>query len=200
MSWNCRYINSINEPLGGADIDNERMLTWMQRINGWKPKLFTLSHIPHKYIQFFSRFNRQVAIARMAKNPDLANKYHLKLRDAYATEEQLKDQEAVNQSKTQLINLLDDAEIQLAESDFLAGSAFSMADAMFVPILGRIELLNMENELINSRKHILDYWNRVKKRRSYNTVIGKFFSGWKKYIILCSTYTSVWIRDQFKRY
>ncbi|XP_057861661.2 glutathione S-transferase TCHQD [Cryptomeria japonica] len=194
------YIDGINEPLGGNDVDHRRMLAWMQKIDEWNPKLFTLSNIPQKYILFFSRFKRQVAIARMSQSPDLADKYHLKLRGAYATEEQLKDEDAVNESTEKLAILLDDAETQLAESKFLAGEKFSMADAMFVPILARIELLNKENEYIGIRTHLLDYWNRVKERPSYGAVIGKYFSGWRKYKSLLSTYTSVWIRNVFKRY
>ncbi|KAH9326596.1 hypothetical protein KI387_006774, partial [Taxus chinensis] len=192
------YIDGINAPLGGNDVDHGRMLAWMQKIDGWNPKLFTLSNIPHKYILFFSRFKRRVVIARMAQSPDLANKYHLKLRETYATEEQLKDQDSVNQSIEQLIVLLDDAETQLTESEFLAGKEFSMADAMFVPILARIELLDKENEYIGSRTHLLDYWNRVKQRPSYGAVIGKYFSGWRKYKTFISTYSRVWIRNLFK--
>uniref|UniRef100_A0A0D6R2U1 GST N-terminal domain-containing protein n=1 Tax=Araucaria cunninghamii TaxID=56994 RepID=A0A0D6R2U1_ARACU len=194
------YIDNIKEPLGGDDIDREKMLTWMQRIDEWKPKLFTLSHIPHKYILFFSSFKRRVIIARMAESPDLASKYHLKLHDAYATEDQLKDRDSVNQIKEQLIGLLDDAENQLAETEFLAGSKFSLADAMFIPILGRIELLNKKNEYISSRTHLSHYWNCVKQRPSYDAVIGKYFRGWRKYKTLYKTYCGVWIRNLFKRY
>jgi len=136
----------------------------------------------------------------MAESPDFAREYHLKLRDAYATEEQLKDQDAVNQSKEQLINLLDDADNQLAESTYLLGEEFSMADAMFVPILARIEVLNKGDEYISSRTHLSDYWIRVKKRPSYHAVIGKYFSGWRKFRTLYSTYCVVWVRNLFRRY
>lgn len=195
-----QYIDSINSPLGGDVVDREKMLEWMKKIDGWNPKLFTLMHVPKKYILFFTRFKRRVLIARMAESPDLASKYHLKLRDAYATEEQLKDQDALNQSKEQLISLLDDADNQLAESTYLAGEEFSMADAMFVPILARIEVLDKGDEYIRSRTHLSDYWNLVKTRPSYRAVIGKYFSGWRKFRTLYSTYSAVWVRNLFKRY
>lgn len=194
------YIDSINAPLGGDVVDREKMLEWMKKIDEWNPKLFTLMHVPKKYILFFSRFKRRVIIARMAESGELAGKYHLKLRDAYATEEQLKDPDALSHSKELLINLLDDADNQLAESTYLSGEEFSMADAMFVPILARIEVLNKGDEYISSRTHLSDYWNRVKKRPSYHAVIGKYFSGWRKYRILYSTYCTVWVRNLFRRY
>lgn len=195
-----QYIDSINEPLGGDAVDREKMLVWMRWIDLWNPKLFTLRHVPQKYRLFFSRFQRRAAIARMAECPDLADKYHLKLRSAYATEEQLKDKEMINSSNELLIKILDAAEGQLSSTNFLAGGAFSMADCMFIPILARINLLNLEEEYICSRSHLLDYWNRVKKRPSYHAVIGKYFSGWKKYKTLYATYSSVWVRNLFKRY
>lgn len=194
------YIDSINAPLGGDVVDREKMLEWMKKIDEWNPKLFTLMHVPKKYILFFTRFKRRVIIARMAESGELAGKYHLKLQDAYATEEQLKDPDALNHSKELLINLLDDADNQLAESTYLSGEEFSMADAMFVPILARIEVLNKGDEYISSRTHLSDYWNRVKKRPSYHAVIGKYFSGWRKYRTLYSTYCTVWVRNLFKRY
>lgn len=182
-----QYIDSINEPLGGDAVDREKMLVWMRWIDLWNPKLFTLRHVPQKYRLFFSRFQRRAAIARMAECPELADKYHLKLRSAYATEEQLKDKEMINSSNELLIKILDAAEGQLSSTNFLAGGAFSMADCMFIPILARINLLNLEEEYIGSRSHLLDYWNRVKKRPSYHAVIGKYFSGWKKYKTLYAT-------------
>eukprot|EP01018_Ginkgo_biloba_P020566 Gb_34097 [translate_table: standard] len=195
-----QYIDSINEPLGRDAVDREKMLEWMRWIDSWNPKLFTLSHVPEKYRLFFSRFKRRAAIARMAENPDLASKYHSKLHSAYATEEQLKDQDAVNDNKEQLIEILDGAEKQLATTNYLAGAAFSMADAMFVPILARIELLNLGKEYIGPRSELSNYWNRVKKKPSYNAVIGKYFSGWRKYRTLYGTYSSVWIRNVLRRY
>eukprot|EP01018_Ginkgo_biloba_P020922 Gb_27905 [translate_table: standard] len=195
-----QYIDGINEPLGGNNVDRNKMLEWLQRIDAWNPKLFTLSHIPEKYRLFFSRFKRQVVIARMAESPDLASKYHLKLHDAYATEEQLKDHDAVNQSKEQLINLLDEADNKLAETIFLCGAEFSMADAMFVPVLARIELLNLGNVYISSRPHLSEYWNCVKKRPSYGAVVGKYFSGWRKFRTFYSTYTAVRVRNLLRRY
>lgn len=195
-----RYIDSINAPLGGDVVDREKMLEWMKKIDEWNPKLFTLMHVPKKYILFFTRFKRRVIIARMAESGELAGKYHSKLQDAYATEEQLKDPDALNHSKELLINLLDDADNQLAESTYLSGEEFSMADAMFVPVLARIEVLNKGDEYISSRTHLSDYWNRVKKRPSYHAVIGKYFSGWRKYRTLYSTYCTVWVRNLFRRY
>uniref|UniRef100_A0A0D6R4C2 GST N-terminal domain-containing protein n=1 Tax=Araucaria cunninghamii TaxID=56994 RepID=A0A0D6R4C2_ARACU len=195
-----QYIDSINEPLGGHAVDRDKMLEWMRWIDTWNPKLFTLIHVPDKYRLFFSKFQRRAAITRMSESPDLIGMYRLKLQSAYTTEEQLKEKDLINNTEEQLIEILDAAEKQLASTNYLAGGAFSMADCMFVPILARIELLNLSEEYISPRLQLSDYWSHVKKRPSYHVVIGKYFSGWRKYKTLYSTYTSVWLRNLFRRY
>eukprot|EP00252_Welwitschia_mirabilis_P009845 TRINITY_DN2272_c0_g1_i2.p1 TRINITY_DN2272_c0_g1~~TRINITY_DN2272_c0_g1_i2.p1 ORF type:complete len:173 (-),score=29.08 TRINITY_DN2272_c0_g1_i2:192-710(-) len=172
----------------------------MKKIGKWDSKLFTLSHVPKKYILFFSRFKRRVTIARMAEGPDLASKYRLRLQDAYATDEQLKDNDALNESKEQLISLLNTADSHLADSSYLAGEDFSMADAMFIPILARLEILDIADEYLSTRSCLSDYWNRMKTRKSFQGVIGKYFSSWRKYKTLYSTYIAVWMRSLLRQY
>eukprot|EP00252_Welwitschia_mirabilis_P009846 TRINITY_DN2272_c0_g1_i3.p1 TRINITY_DN2272_c0_g1~~TRINITY_DN2272_c0_g1_i3.p1 ORF type:complete len:245 (-),score=27.24 TRINITY_DN2272_c0_g1_i3:192-926(-) len=152
------YINNINKPLDGDGICHESEHEWMKKIGKWDSKLFTLSHVPKKYILFFSRFKRRVTIARMAEGPDLAN------------------------------------------SSYLAGEDFSMADAMFIPILARLEILDIADEYLSTRSCLSDYWNRMKTRKSFQGVIGKYFSSWRKYKTLYSTYIAVWMRSLLRQY
>ncbi|KAG1369950.1 putative Glutathione S-transferase TCHQD [Cocos nucifera] len=109
----------------------------------------------------------------MAEAPDLASMYHAKLREAYYIEDKLKDPDIVKQSEEKLARLLDDAEMQLNEMEYLAGDEFTMADSMFVPVLARITLLDLEEEFINCRPKLVEYYNLVKRRPSYKVVIGK---------------------------
>ncbi|ERN08746.1 glutathione S-transferase TCHQD [Amborella trichopoda] len=197
-----RYIERIVESTQGfcEDSNQEKVEEWMKKIQAWSAKTFTLAHIPDKHRLFVSRFTRRVVIARMAESPDLASLYHMKLREAYETEEKLKDAALVRRSEEQLDHLLDEVERQLRETHFLCGDAFSMADAMFVPVLARIELLGLGEKYISCRPGIEEYWKVVKSRHSYRVVIGKFFSGWRKYKTLFSTFSIVFIRNVLKRY
>lgn len=195
-----QYIDSINEPLGTHDVDREKLLEWMKKVTEWSPKLFTLSHIPYKLRRYFSRFKRRVVIARMASNPELSSKYRVKLHNAYATEELLENPEAVTANKQQLIDLLDASESQLASTEYLAGGSFTMADVVFIPLLARMELLSVENEYINSRSHLSEYWAKMKQRPTYHTVIGRYFSGLNKYKTLLTTALNIGFRDLFRRY
>lgn len=183
-----------------ASVDRTEVMEWMHKIQGWSSKIFTLSHVPEKYRLFVSRFVRRVVIARMAESPDLASVYHLKLKDAYETEDKLKDPNVLKESEEQLGRLLDEAEMQLNETKYLAGDEFTVADAMFIPVLARIALLNLEDEYISCRPKIAEYCKVMKLRPSYRAVIGKYFTGWRKYKTLLKTLCFVCIRSMFRRY
>ena len=107
---------------------NTEVHEWMQKVDGWNPKIFTLTHTPVKYRAFVSKFIRRVLISRMAEAPDLASMYHVKLRDAYETEDRLKDPDTMQQCEEELSKLLDDVESQLNKTKYLAGDEFLLAD------------------------------------------------------------------------
>lgn len=195
------YIDRLIVSLDGKDSSiTTEVMDWMLKIEQWNPKIFTLANVPNKYRQFVSKFVRRVVIARMSESPDLASVYHVKLRDAYDIEDQLKNPNIVRQSEEQLVRLLDDAEMQLHETTYLAGEEFSLADAMFVPVLARIKLLSLEEEYISCRPKIAEYYELVKRRSSYKRVIGKHFSGWRKYRILLKTVCFLGFRSMFRKY
>lgn len=196
------YMDRLIVSMNGEDhtpITTE-VMEWMQKIDGWNPKLFTLSHVPNKYRLFVSKFVRRVVIARMAESPDLASVYHVKLRDAYEVEDKLADPDLLKQNEDKLVSLLDEAEQQLYETQYLAGEDFTMADAMFIPVLARLTLLNLEEEYVTCRPKIAEYYELVKHRPSYKKVIGRYFSGWRKYRTLLKTLCFLCIRSMFRKY
>jgi glutathione S-transferase len=136
----------------------------------------------------------------MTEAPDLASMYHVKLRDAYETEDRLKDPDTILQCEEELSKLLDDVEAQLNETKYLAGDDFSPADSMFIPILARITLLDLHEEYISCRPRVLEYHTLVKQRHSYKVVIGKYFNGWKKYRTLFKTSFFLCVRTLFGKY
>ncbi|KAK7301438.1 hypothetical protein RJT34_12302 [Clitoria ternatea] len=198
-----QYIERIAVVSAGAEsisAASREVIEWMQRIQEWDPKLFTLFQIPEKYRLYVSKFIRRVVIARMSESPELASDYHRKLREAYETEEKLKEAEVLRRSKEDLVRLLDEVERQLSETPFLAGQEFTMADVMLIPVLARLELLDLEKEYIVGRPNIAEYWLLVQQRPSYKKVIGKYFNGWRKHKTLLKTWCLVRIRTLLKRY
>ncbi|KAK9162422.1 hypothetical protein Syun_003324 [Stephania yunnanensis] len=198
-----QYIERVTIVSSGFErnlISSREVTDWMHKIQSWNPKYFTLSHIPEKYRVFVSKFIRRVVIARMAESPDLASVYHSKLKEAYETEDNMKNSDLLRQSEEELVQLLDEVEIQLSATTYLAGEQFTMADVMLIPVLARIALLDLEEEYIGSRPKIVEYWNLVTKRPSYKVVIGKYFSGWRKYKTLLKTWFFVHVRHLLKKY
>ncbi|CAJ2667676.1 glutathione S-transferase tchqd-like protein [Trifolium pratense] len=198
-----QYIERIAVVSAGyEDISSSRseVMEWMKKIQEWDPKYFSLSHIPDKYRVYVSKFIRRVVIARMSDAPELAGAYHRKLREAYQTEEKLKDPDVLRRSREHLGTLLDEVERQLSETPYLAGEEFTMADVMLIPVLVRLKLLDLENEYITVRPNIAEYWILVQQRPSYRKVIGKHFDGWRKHKTLFKTWCFVRIRNLLKRY
>ncbi|GAB2212600.1 hypothetical protein Droror1_Dr00020576 [Drosera rotundifolia] len=198
-----QYLERVAVVSSGGDksqLSSSHVTEWMQKIQNWNPTYFTLSHIPAKYRDYVSKFLRRVVIARMAEYPDLASAYHLKLRDAYETEEKLKDPEVVRRSKEDLVRLLDEAETQLSETSYLTGEALTMADVMLIPVLARLALLKLENQYINSWPNVAEYWSMAQQLPSYKKVIGKYADGWRKQVTLIKTWSIVRFRCMLKRY
>lgn len=136
----------------------------------------------------------------MSESPDLASMYHIKLREAYETEDKLKKQDVLKQSEDELCAILDEAESQLENTKYLSGEEFTLADSMFIPLLVRVSLLDLGEEYINTRPKVLEYYKMVKKRPSYKVVIGKYFDGWRKYHTLYKTACFLLVRNTFRRY
>ncbi|CAL9096305.1 unnamed protein product, partial [Musa acuminata var. zebrina] len=196
-----QYIERLSVSLNGEENPiSSKVMEWVERIESWNPKIFTLTHIPDKYRLFVSKFIRRVVISRMVEAPDLACLYHVKLREAYETEDNLKGPMNLQQSEEKLSSLLDDAEIQLSATTYLVGEDFTTADSMFVPILARITLLDLEEKYISCRPKITAYYDLVKRRPSYKKVIGKYFGGWRKYRTLLKTMCFLCIRSMFGKY
>lgn len=198
-----QYIERIALVSSGSGIitqSNKKVVEWMYKIQEWNPKFFTLSHIPEKYNIFISKFIRRVIIARMSEAPDLATAYHTKLKEAYETEDKLRDPQVVQTSEQHLIKLLDEIETQLEETLYLAGDDFTLADVMLVPILARLTLLGLEKTYISCRPKLAEYWILVQTRPSYKNVIGKYFNGWRRRKTLLKTWFIVRMRSMLKRY
>ncbi|KAL4559131.1 hypothetical protein LXL04_031265 [Taraxacum kok-saghyz] len=198
-----QYIERIALVSSGSGIitqSSKQVIEWMHKIQEWNPKYFTFSHIPEKYYIFVSKFIRRVIIARMSESPDLATAYHTKLKQAYETEEKLRDPQVLQASEQHLIRLLDDVECQLEQTLYLTGDEFTLADVMLVPVLARLGLLGLEDEYVNCRPKLGEYWRLVKERPSYKKVIGKYFCGWKRRKTLLKTWCIVRMRCMLKRY
>lgn len=198
-----KYIERIAMVSSRGDnptVSSPEVIEWMQKVQEWNPKYFTLFHIPEKHRQFVYKFIRRVIIARMTESPDLASLYHQKLRKEYETEEKLRDPEVMRRSEEHLVRLLDEVETKLSQTEYLVGEEFTLADAVLIPVLARLVLLNLEDKHINTRPNVAEYWHMVKMRPSYRKVVGKYFDGWRRQKTLLKTWCFVHVRSALRRY
>lgn len=136
----------------------------------------------------------------MADCPELASAYHRKLKEAYETEDKLRDAETLRRSEEHLEMILDEAERKLSQGTYLVGDEFSLADVAFIPLLSRLVVLNLGDKYIDMRPNVAEYWNLVQKRPSYRKVIGRHFDGWRRHKTLFKIWCFVQIRSLFKQY
>jgi glutathione S-transferase len=69
-----------------------------------------------------------------------------------------------------LKKLFSDMEITLSENEWLAGNSFSLADVAFTPYICRFDHLNLLG-LFDQRPSILNWYNKIRKRKSYKFAI-----------------------------
>eukprot|EP00253_Pinus_taeda_P018603 PITA_18603 len=198
MIW---YLAKIGMPLGHKRVDQSKVQEYLEKIDSWDLKLLTLNHCPSDHaIHFSSKFKRQVVITHLVENPDLAEKYHNKLQTMHAREEMLKDQEALASNMNELIRLLNEAEKQLTNTQFLAGAEFFVADCAFIPVLARIEVLKLEKEFFQKHPRLIYYFEQMKERPSYQIVIGQYSTFFGKMKILLPSIYNMSIRRLLHNY
>lgn len=78
----------------------------------------------------------------------------------HPSEAQNADPAAGEANRQQLVGLLDEAEQQLAQTPFLAGQAYSVADVMFTPVLFRLGMANKMGLYLKPRPNVGQYYDR----------------------------------------
>jgi len=71
--------------------------------------------------------------------------------------------------------LLADMETTLADTPWLAGKEFSLADIGYAPYLTRLDHLQLQC-LWDKRPHVPDWYDRVRERRAYGEALEKWFN------------------------
>jgi glutathione S-transferase len=67
-----------------------------------------------------------------------------------------------------------DMEAQLGKTRWLAGDAYSLADAEITPYIERVDRLGLSGLWQPERPHVADWFARIKARPSYNAAITAF--------------------------
>lgn len=69
---------------------------------------------------------------------------------------------------------LADMETQLAQTPFLAGARFSLAEVGVIPYINRLDMLALSRLWTETRPHLTEWWQRVKARPTFETALFKY--------------------------
>lgn len=79
------------------------------------------------------------------------------------------DAAAAEANRKQLAGLLDEAEQQLSKTPYLAGSAYSVADVMFTPVLFRLGMAGKTGAYLKPRPAVSQYYDRWDRQDELGT-------------------------------
>jgi len=151
--------------------DRARMRLWMKRIDDpVHPATGALTHA----IAFrgdFLKLSKEEQEARLARIP-------LESRRARqgAVYAQGLAAPVVIGAVREFERLFADMEAALAASDWLAGPAYSLADAAATPYVDRIHMLKLDPVFMKGRPRLAGWYERVTARRSFEAGIGRWLT------------------------
>lgn len=173
-----RWADKQGTPLGGDSVDRAVVEGWLQKVDPWDGNLFTAVHSGAAgVIKLCTQYKIKVAEANAKRYPDMAELYKQKATKLEAVLTEPSDKAAVEQNQKQLTGLLDEAEASLSSKKFIAGDEYSAADAIFTPVLYRLQDCGKEKELLGPRPNVKRYYDELKKRPSYKKVFSVSDSG-----------------------
>jgi len=167
--------NKDGKPLGGDKVDQTLAAAWADKIHAWDGNLFVAGNGDPgtaKVLQGLQDYKIKYAEARAKQHPELAQVYAEKIEGMKKAGAEGADKAKVAANLSQLTSILDDAEQQLAQSPYLAGEEYSIADVMFTPMLFRLGVVGKTGEYLKPRPKVSDYFNRVKTRPSFRQAFG----------------------------
>jgi len=169
----ARIIRYIDEHFDGPSLTpssadaRATMDTWLGRQDEFAFRELSyaifpglLGRIVHK--SFAKR--RTTLRQRMAENPELAPCYEDRLRDVDAWEATVREPRSAEQLRGEATALLDEFGRHLEDRRFVAGAAYSLADAVWTVVLARTKQLRLDDRWSES---IRAYYVRMRERPSF---------------------------------
>mmetsp|Transcript_13619 Transcript_13619/g.23946 ORF Transcript_13619/g.23946 Transcript_13619/m.23946 type:complete len:293 (+) Transcript_13619:126-1004(+) len=213
----CRYLDNIDgQPLGGDKVDRDLAEKFVQELEALNGNSYAATVMPEGVINVLKEmtaYKKKFAEARVKDTPDLAEAYKEKIASMGAMVE-ARDPAKAAQIKAQLKKVLDMAELHLElppkiegevvidkeRTLFLAGSAYSLPDALLSTLLYRIVDLSQHKQEIAPRPALNAYMRRVRERPSWNAAFGVASSTWGKVSGFVPSLVKVKIGTLFHRY
>lgn len=152
-------------------FEKQHMDYWIKKQEELPIRELTFSRIPGfsgKFIKEDFEDRRQRLKDYSQRNPDLAQLYQQKLRDAERCSQDIhfEDLSLIYHS---IHTTLDDLNLSLSQRKWIAGSSYSLADVCWTVILARFDMLGLRETLIDPRHYLSRYYAQVCRRPSFIT-------------------------------
>lgn len=109
---------------------------------------------------------RLSALARLRdRNPDLKDVYDAKIKDIEEFVRDIITPEAVNEVRRKSYRYLDELDEIFSRRDWIVGSSYSLADAVWTVLIARMLMLKLDP--LKGRPHVAAFYERVKARPSF---------------------------------
>lgn len=150
--------------------ERARMRLWMKRIDDpIHPACGTITHAIAFRRDFLAKSPEEQA-ARFAAIPDPARRARQQ-----AVYEQGLDAPIVAGAVKTYGKLLEDMEAALQSSPWLAGPAYSLADAAATPYVNRLDMMDLLDIWAGTCPRVVDWFDRIRKRPSFDAAITHWF-------------------------
>lgn len=152
-------------------IDRARLRLWLKRIDDpVHPACGTLTHATAFRASFLALTPAQQA-ARLAKLPDPARR----ARQSAVYKDGLDAPIVVDAAKI-FDRLIGDMEAALANAPWLAGDAYTLADAAATPYVNRLDMLGLLAIWTGSHPRLNDWYARIRARPSFDAAVTDYFT------------------------
>jgi glutathione S-transferase len=157
--------------LPAAPADRARMRLWLKRIDDpVHPSTGVLTHATAFRASFLAKSPEEQK-AHMEKMPDLARR----ARQESVYREGL-DSPIVAGAVRVFDKLLNDMEAALAHGDFIAGPAYSLADAAATPYLNRLNDLTLLRVWADTCPRVMAWYDHIRARPSFKAAVTDYWT------------------------
>ncbi|KAJ1568289.1 Ganglioside induced differentiation associated protein [Nowakowskiella sp. JEL0078] len=164
------YIDNFDgKPLGGENVNREIVDEWVGLANDWDGNVFNnaaMSESVKGITKSLKDYLVSFAEARKKENPDLKEIYEKKIE--YQKEKANPSEAEIARAKSHLASMLEKADATLGSRPFLAGEAYSLADALFTAVLVRVLQGKQEEIYLNQHTNVVKYFEEIRKRPSFD--------------------------------
>ena len=167
----ARYVDREHPEsnLTADHLPEQAVEQWASRIADFPVREFAYGTLPPAFVRRKIHNTRLSTIREhLASNPELAETYETRLEDIEQWEEVSSDPEAVEALEGRLEGILEEAESSLQEHDWIAGDAYSRADAFLTGLLARLDFMGQTSRWTGgARPNLAGYYARVQERPSF---------------------------------